>query len=234
MKRSRRWKEAASKVDRLRDYQLDEGLALLRELTSGSKFDETVELTVNLGVDPRKADQMLRGTVTLPHGTGKEVRVLVLTKGEKQAEARDAGADHVGFDDYIEKIQGGWYEFDVAIATPDAMRDVGKLGKVLGPRGLMPNPKTGTVTFEVGDAVKEVKSGRIDFRVDRYGIIHVGVGKSSFSNEQLQENILEMLRTLVRMKPATSKGTYVQKITLSSTMSPGMKISRASVLASAR
>ncbi|MBZ0265225.1 50S ribosomal protein L1 [bacterium] len=234
MKRSRRWKEAASKVDRLRDYQLDEGLTLLRELTSGSKFDETVELTVNLGVDPRKADQMLRGTVTLPHGTGKEVRVLVLTKGEKQAEAREAGADHVGFDDYIEKIQGGWYEFDVAIATPDAMRDVGKLGKVLGPRGLMPNPKTGTVTFEVGDAVKEVKSGRIDFRVDRYGIIHVGVGKASFSEEQLQDNILEMLRTLVRMKPATSKGTYVQKITLSSTMSPGMKISRATALASAR
>lgn len=230
MKRSRRWKEAASKVDRLREYQLDDGLDLLKGFTSSVKFDETVELTVNLGVDPRKADQMIRGTITLPHGTGKTVRVLVLTKGEKQAEAREAGADYVGFEEYIEKIQGGWFDFDVCIATPDSMRDVGKLGRVLGPRGLMPNPKTGTVTFDVGQAVQEVKAGRIDFRVDRYGIVHIGVGKSSFGVEQLRDNIYEVLRTLVRMKPASVKGTYVRKITVSSTMSPGVKVDRTAAL----
>ncbi len=229
MKRSKRWKEAAAKVDRLREYQLEEGIDLLKGCAN-SKFDETVELTMNLGVDPRKADQMVRGTVALPHGTGKQVRVLVLTKGEKQAEARDAGAEHVGYDEYIEQIQGGWFEFDVCIATPDAMRDVGKLGRLLGPRGLMPNPKTGTVTFDVGDAVKEVKAGRIDFRVDRYGIVHAGVGKASFERDQLRDNIHEFLRTIVRLKPATAKGTYVKKITVSSTMGPGVKIDRAATL----
>jgi large subunit ribosomal protein L1 len=181
-------------------------------------------------VDPRKADQMIRGTITLPHGTGKTVRVLVLTPGEKQVEAREAGADYVGFDDLIEKINGGWFDFDVVIATPDAMREVGKLGKALGPRGLMPNPKTGTVTFDVAAAVKEVKAGRIDFRVDRYGIVHVGVGKSSFGTEQLRDNVNEVLRTIVRMRPASLKGTYVQKITVSSTMSPGVKIDRVNAL----
>lgn len=231
MKRSRRWKEAVEKVDRLREYQLDESLTLVKDFASKTKFDETVELTVNLGVDPRKADQMLRGTLALPHGTGKSVRVLVLTKGEKQAEAREAGADHVGFDEYIEKIEGGWFDFDVCIATPDAMRDVGKLGRVLGPRGLMPNPKTGTVTFDVGQAVEEVKAGRIDFRVDRYGIIHIGVGKASFEVEKLRENVQEALRTLNRMRPASVKGTYVKKITVSSTMSPGVKVDRAAALA---
>jgi large subunit ribosomal protein L1 len=230
MKRSRRWKDAVAQVDRIREYQLDESLGLVKDFASKGKFDETVELTVNLGVDPRKADQMIRGTITLPHGTGKTVRVLVLTPGEKQVEAREAGADYVGFDDLIEKINGGWFDFDVVIATPDAMREVGKLGKALGPRGLMPNPKTGTVTFEVAGAVKEVKAGRIDFRVDRYGIVHVGVGKSSFGNEQLRENVNEVLRTIVRMRPASVKGTYVQKITVSSTMSPGVKIDRVNAL----
>jgi len=230
MKRSRRWKDAVAQVDRIREYQLDESLGLVKDFASKGKFDETVELTVNLGVDPRKADQMIRGTITLPHGTGKTVRVLVLTPGEKQVEAREAGADYVGFDDLIEKINGGWFDFDVVIATPDAMREVGKLGKALGPRGLMPNPKTGTVTFEVAAAVKEVKAGRIDFRVDRYGIVHVGVGKSSFGTEQLRENVNEVLRTIVRMRPASVKGTYVQKITVSSTMSPGVKIDRVNAL----
>ncbi len=231
MKRSRRWKEAMTQIDRLRDYQLDESLDLIKSLASKSKFDETVELTVNLGVDPRKADQMIRSTISLPHGTGKTVRVLVLTKGEKQVEARDAGADMVGFDEYLEKINGGWFEFDVCIATPDAMRDLGKLGRVLGPRGLMPNPKTGTVTFEVAKAVEEVKAGRIDFRVDRYGIVHIGVGKASFSTDKLSDNIKAVLRTLMKLRPATVKGTYVKRITLSSTMSPGVKVDRTETLA---
>ncbi len=234
MKRSRRWKEAHQKVDRFRDYQLDESLDMLKTFAEKTKFDETVELTVNLGVDPRKADQMIRSTIVLPHGTGKEVRVLVLTPGEKQAEAREAGADHVGYDEFIEKIQGGWFDFDVCIATPDAMKDVGKLGRQLGPRGLMPNPKTGTVTFDVADAVKEVKAGRIDFRVDRYGIVHIGVGKSSFEPTMLRENIQEVLRTLVRLRPASVKGTYVKKITVSSTMSPGIKIDRSATLSALR
>lgn len=230
MKRSRRWKEAAGKVDRFRDYQLEEALALVKEFAVTTKFDETVELTVNLGVDPRKADQMVRGTVALPHGTGKQVRVLVLTRGEKQTEAKEAGADYVGFEEYIEKIQQGWFDFDVCIATPDAMRDVGKLGKLLGPRGLMPNPKTGTVTFEVGQAVREVKAGRIDFRVDRYGIVHSGIGKASFGLKQLQDNALEFLRTINRLRPATSKGTYIKKLTISSTMGPGVKVDRTATL----
>ncbi|MDP8205025.1 MAG: 50S ribosomal protein L1 [Candidatus Electryonea clarkiae] len=230
MKRSQRWNSANEKVDRFLDYQLNEGLVLIKEIADKARFDETVELTINLGVDPRKADQMVRGTVALPHGTGKTVKVLVLTKGEKQAEAREAGADHVGFDEYIEKIQGGWFDFDVCIATPDAMRDVGKLGRVLGPRGLMPNPKTGTVTFDVGQAVEEVKAGRIDFRVDKYGIVHAGIGKISFSTEQLEDNVNEFLRTITRLKPGTSKGTYIKKISLSSTMGPGVKVDRAVTL----
>jgi large subunit ribosomal protein L1 len=230
MKRSRRWKEAIKKVDRLREYQLEESLDMIRDFAKATKFDETVELTVNLGVDPRKADQMIRSTIALPHGTGKEVRVLVLTPGEKQVEAREAGADFVGFDEFIEKINGGWFEFDVCIATPDAMREVGKLGRVLGPRGIMPNPKTGTVTFDVGDAVKEVKAGRIDFRVDRYGIVHIGVGKASFETAQLRDNVNEVLRTLLRLRPAAVKGTYVKKISLSSTMSPGVKVERINTL----
>lgn len=235
MKRSRRWKDAIGQVDRIREYQLDESLGLVKDFASKGKFDETVELTVNLGVDPRKADQMIRGTITLPHGTGKSVRVLVLTPGEKQVEAREAGADHVGYEDLIEKItKENWFEFDVVIATPDAMREVGKLGRVLGPRGMMPNPKTGTVTFDVGQAVQEVKAGRIDFRVDRYGIVHIGVGKASFGMEQLRDNVTEVLRTIMRMRPASVKGTYVRKITVSSTMSPGVKVDRAEVLGALR
>lgn len=235
MKRSRRWNDAYGKVDRLREYQLDEGIELIKQFAQRGKFDETVELTVNLGVDPRKADQMIRGTLTLPHGTGKAVRVLVLTKGEQQVEARDAGADYVGFDEYIEKIQNeSWFEFDVVIATPDVMRDVGKLGRVLGPRGLMPNPKTGTVTMDVGQAVKEIKAGRIDFRVDRYGIIHIGVGKASFDVEKLRDNVREVMRTLHRMRPAAVKGVYVRRVTLSSTMSPGVRLERADAIGTTR
>lgn len=235
MKRSRRWKEAMDKIDRLREYQLDEGLELIKQFGERAKFDETVELTVNLDVDPRKADQMVRGTLTLPHGTGKEVRVLVLTKGEKQVEAREAGADHVGFDEYIDKINNeNWFEFDVMIATPDVMRDIGKLGRVLGPRGLMPNPKTGTVTFDVGQAVEEVKAGRIDFRVDRYGIIHIGVGKVSFEKDKLRDNVREVMRTLHRMRPAAVKGVYVRRVTISSTMSPGVHLDRADAIGTAR
>lgn len=231
MKRSRRWKEAMADVNRLREYQLDEGIELIKKFAQKTKFDETVELTVNLSVDPRKADQMIRGTLTLPHGTGKAVRVLVLTKGEKQVEAREAGADHVGFDEYIEKISNeGWFEFDVLVATPDVMRDVGKLGRVLGPRGLMPNPKTGTVTFDVGKAVEEVKAGRIDFRVDKYGIIHIGVGKTSFDADKLLDNVREVMTTLNRMRPAAVKGVYIKRVTLASTMSPGVKLERANAL----
>ncbi|MCB2212124.1 50S ribosomal protein L1 [bacterium] len=234
MKRSRRWKEAMADVDRFREYQLDKGIELIKKFATKTKFDETVEVTVNLNVDPRKADQMIRGTLTLPHGTGKTVRVLVLTKGEKQVEAREAGADHVGFDEFIEKITNeNWFEFDVLIATPDVMRDVGKLGRVLGPRGLMPNPKTGTVTFDVGQAVQEVKAGRIDFRVDKYGIVHIGVGKASFEPEQLSDNIREVIGTLTRMRPAAVKGVYIKRVTLSSTMSPGVRLDRSDAAGSA-
>ncbi|GBE29174.1 MAG TPA: 50S ribosomal protein L1 [Bacteroidetes bacterium] len=231
MKRSRRWKEAMADVDRLREYQLVEGIDLVKKFAQKTKFDETVELTVNLDVDPRKADQMIRGTLSLPHGTGKVVRVLVLTKGEKQVEAREAGADYVGFDEYIDKISNeGWFEFDVLVATPDVMRDVGKLGRALGPRGLMPNPKTGTVTFDVGKAVEEVKAGRIDFRVDKYGIVHVGVGKGSFEANMLEDNVREVMTTINRMRPAAVKGVYIKRVSLSSTMSPGVRLQLASSL----
>ena len=231
MKRSRRWKEAMADVDRLREYQLVEGIDLVKKFAQKTKFDETVELTVNLDVDPRKADQMIRGTLSLPHGTGKVVRVLVLTKGEKQVEAREAGADYVGFDEYIDKISNeGWFEFDVLVATPDVMRDVGKLGRALGPRGLMPNPKTGTVTFDVGKAVEEVKAGRIDFRVDKYGIVHVGVGKGSFEANMLEDNVREVMTTINRMRPAAVKSVYIKRVSISSRMSPGVRLQLASSL----
>jgi large subunit ribosomal protein L1 len=189
-----------------------------------AKFNETLEMAVRLGVDPRKADQMVRGTVALPHGTGKTVRVLVIAKGEKEKEAQEAGADYVGGDDLVEKIQQGWLEFDRAIATPDVMGQVGKLGKILGPRGLMPNPKTGTVTFDVGRAVKEFKAGKIEYRVDKAGIIHVPFGKTSFSEDQLTENATALLEALIRAKPPTSKGKYVKKISVSSTMGPSVQV----------
>ncbi len=194
-----------------------------------AKFDETIDMAVRLGVDPKHADQMVRGTVVLPHGTGKKVRVLVFAKGEKEKEAQEAGADYVGAEDLVERIQGGWLDFDRAIATPDIMGQVGRLGKVLGPRGLMPNPKTGTVTFEVGKAVREFKGGKIEFRVEKAGIIHVPFGKASFTPQQLTENALAVLEALLRAKPASSKGRYVKNVSISSTMGPGIRVDATAV-----
>lgn len=196
----------------------------LAKANAVAKFDETMDLAVRLGVDPKHADQMVRGTVVLPHGTGKKIRVLVFAKGEKEKEARDAGADYVGAEDLVEKIQGGWLDFERAIATPDVMGLVGRMGKILGPRGLMPNPKTGTVTFEVGKAVREFKGGKIEFRVEKAGIIHVPFGKASFTAEQLQANAMAILEALLRAKPASSKGKYVKGISISSTMGPGIPV----------
>ena len=195
-----------------------------------AKFDETVEASIRLGVDPRKADQMIRGSVSLPHGTGKKIRVLVLCKPAKEEEAQQAGADMVGLEDYIEKIQSGWAEMDVVVATPDVMSMVGKLGKILGPRGLMPNPKVGTVTFEVASAVKELKAGRVSFRVDKTGIIHLGIGKVSFEIEQLKDNFITLLQTLMKMRPSTSKGQYVRGMAVTSTMGPSVKLNRFNIL----
>lgn len=209
-------------------YDLSEACGLLQRATF-AKFDESVELHVRLGVDPRQANQMVRGVATLPHGTGKTVRVLVLTTPDKEEAARAAGADHVGLDDYIEKIQGGWTDIDVVICSPDVMPKVGRLGRVLGPRGLMPNPKSGTVTPDVAQAVNEVKAGKIDFRVDKTGIVHAAIGKKSFTAEQLAENATELLQTLNRLKPSAAKGIYFKSIYLSSTMGPGIKIEKSSV-----
>lgn len=225
MKRSRRYQESVVKVERGKVYPLDEAIALVHE-TSTAKFDETIEISVRLGVDPRKADQMVRGTVILPAGTGKVVRVCVITKGDKEKEAKDAGADFVGAEEMIEKIQGGWFDFDVMIATPDVMAMVGKLGRVLGPRGLMPNPKVGTVTFEVGKAVQDSKAGKIDFRVDKSGIIHTAIGKKSFTDLQLKQNIQAFMEVINRLKPSTAKGIYIRNISLSATMGPGVKIDK--------
>lgn len=215
-------KEAFAKVDRSKSYPLKEAISLVKS-TSYVKFDETVDLVVRLGVDPRHADQMVRGAVVLPNGLGKDVRVLVFAKGEKEKEARDAGADYVGAEDLVTKIQEGWFEFDTAIATPDMMGVVGKIGKLLGPRGLMPNPKVGTVTFDLARAVKESKSGKVEFRVEKAGIIHAPVGKVSFDGEKLQENILALFDALLKAKPPAAKGTYVKKVSLSSTMGPGVR-----------
>jgi large subunit ribosomal protein L1 len=220
---SRKRKESLSKFDRTAQYTLTDALNLVKEI-SYTKFDPSVDLDVRLGVDPRKANQMVRGTVTLPHGTGKTVRVLVLCGPEKEDEAKAAGAEHVGLDDYIAKIKGGWTDVDVVITTPNVMPKVGALGKILGPRGLMPNPKTGTVTMEVGKAVADVKAGKIDFKVDKYGIIHSGVGKLSFEIDKLEDNARELLSTIIKLKPTATKGTYVKSVFLSSTMSPGIHI----------
>ena len=217
------FKEAKAKVDRTRDYALDEAIALIKEMSS-VKFDETVDICVRLGVDPRKADQMVRGAVVLPNGLGKKIRVAVFAKGEKAQEATAAGADFVGADDLVEKIQGGWFDFDTAIATPDMMGTVGKIGKLLGPRSLMPNPKVGTVTFDISRAVEEAKSGKVEYRVEKAGIIHAPVGKVSFDVEKLRGNILALMDALIKAKPSTAKGTYVQKVSLSSTMGPGMTL----------
>jgi len=228
MKHSQRFNVAAEKVDRSTVYSVEEAVAKVQEAAT-AKFDESIELSVRLGVDPRKADQMVRGTVSLPHGTGKTIRVLVLTKGEKEKEAQEAGADYVGGDDMVAKIQGGWLDFDAVIATPDIMSQVGKLGRILGPRGLMPNPKIGTVTFDVGQAVKEIKAGKIDFRVDKYGIVHAAIGKKSFKPEQLAGNIRVFLDAINRLKPSTAKGVYLKSISLSSTMGPGMRVDKSTI-----
>jgi large subunit ribosomal protein L1 len=214
---------AKSKVDRSQKYSLSDALELVKE-ASYANFDETVDLTVRLGVDPRKADQMVRGAVVLPNGLGKSVRVLVFAKGEKAQEAEAAGADYVGGDDLVEKIQNGWFEFDTAIATPDMMGVVGKIGRLLGPRGLMPNPKVGTVTFDVGRSVSEAKSGKVEYRAEKAGIIHAPVGKVSFDVESLQGNIVALMDALIKAKPSTAKGTYLRKISVSSTMGPGVQI----------
>lgn len=215
--------EAKAKIDRTRTYSVEEAIALVKE-TAFAKFDETVDLCVRLGVDPRKADQMVRGAVVMPNGLGKTVRVLVFAKGEKAQEAQAAGADYVGADDLVAKIQEGWFDFDTAIATPDMMGTVGKIGKLLGPRGLMPNPKVGTVTFDVGRAVSEAKSGKVEYRVEKAGIIHAPVGKVSFDVEKLQGNIVALMDALIKAKPSTAKGTYLKKICISSTMGPGVNI----------
>jgi large subunit ribosomal protein L1 len=218
----KKYRAAADKVDQ-RPYQLDEAFKLLKEIAF-AKFNETVELSLLLGVNPKHADQMVRGTTVLPHGTGQTKRVLVVASGEKLREAQDAGADFTGGDDVVERIQGGWVDFDAVIATPDMMRSVGKLGKVLGPRGLMPNPKTGTVTFDVAKALQEIKAGKVEFRVDKTAIIHVPVGKTSFSAEQLSENAAALITAVRKAKPAAAKGKYMRTIYVSSTMSPSIPI----------
>lgn len=221
-KRSRRYREVA-KLLVGNEFSLDEAVELVKK-TASAKFDETVEVSIRLGVDPRHADQVVRGTVSLPHGLGKEVRVLAIAKGDKASEAEAAGADHAGYEEFIEKIQQGWLDFDVIVATPDAMRDLGKLGRVLGPRGLMPNPKSGTVTMDIGPTVKEIKAGKIDFRVDKTGIVHTSVGKASFEIDKLKDNIKTLMQMIIRLKPAASKGTYLRSISVSNTMGPCIRI----------
>ncbi|HTZ38653.1 MAG TPA: 50S ribosomal protein L1 [Syntrophales bacterium] len=223
MARGKKYIEARKKVEPGKRYPLRDAVELMVG-TAHAKFDETVDAAIRLGVDPKHADQMVRGSVALPHGLGKSVTVLVFAKGEKEKEARDAGADYAGSDDLVEKIKGGWLEFDRVVATPDMMGSVGKLGKVLGPRGLMPNPKVGTVTFDVGKVVKELKAGKVEFRVEKAGIVHTPVGKASFGVDKLQENVTALLETIIKMKPASSKGTYLKSISLSTTMGPGVKI----------
>jgi len=225
MKISKRVKNNLSAIDKKKEYKISEAVELVKKLAN-AKFDESVDVAVRLGVDPRHADQMVRGTVVLPHGTGKNVRVLVLTRGPKEQEAKEAGADYVGFDEYIKKIQEGWLDFDVVVATPDVMPEVGKLGKILGARGLMPNPKSGTVTNDVGKVVKELKAGKIQFRVDKAGIVHASIGKASFDAQKLIENFKALMSTILRLKPASAKGQYVKSVYLSSTMGPGIKIDR--------
>ncbi|MCL4304787.1 50S ribosomal protein L1 [bacterium] len=227
MRYSKRVKRNRETVDRRVELPLSSAIAALKTAAK-VKFDETVEVAVRLGVDPKKADQVVRGTVTLPHGTGKTVRVVAVTK-TKISEAQEAGADYAGFEDILERIKGGWTDFDVLVATPEVMADLGKLGKILGPRGLMPNPKAGTVTPNLGNAVRDVKGGKVEFRVDKYGILHLGVGRLSFSPQALQENIEEFFRNIMRAKPATAKGQYVKSVFLTSTMGPGIRIARAEV-----
>jgi large subunit ribosomal protein L1 len=227
--RGKKYREAAELIDPELEYTLEEACDLVKK-TSTANFDESVDIDLRLGVDPRHADQMVRGSVTLPHGTGKEVRVLALVNEAKQEEAAEAGADHVGLDEYIEKIEEGWTDVDVIVATPDVMGKIGKLGPILGPRGLMPNPKSGTVTNDVADAIDEAKSGKIDFRVDKYGILHASVGKISFDASELRENALEFLRRVMRLRPASAKGLYIRSAYMSSTMGPSIPLSRSSII----
>ncbi|MFH5833570.1 50S ribosomal protein L1 [Halalkalibaculum sp. DA3122] len=229
-KRGKKYREAAELIDPDLEYTLEEACDLVKK-TSKVNFDASVDMDIKLGVDPRHADQMVRGSVSLPHGTGKEVRVLALVSEAKQAEAEDAGADHVGLDEYITKIEEeGWTDVDVIVATPDVMGKIGRLGKVLGPRGLMPNPKSGTVTENVAEAIKEVKAGKIEFRVDKYGILHASIGKVSFEPNELRENAIEFLRTVNRLRPASAKGLYFRGVYMSSTMGPSIQLSRSSVI----
>ncbi len=227
-KLSKNQKEALKLYDPEQLYSMEEASELVKKITF-SKFDASVDIDVRLGVDPKKADQMIRGVVSLPHGIGKEVRVLVLCTPDKEQEAKDAGADHVGLDDYIKKIEGGWTDIDVIVTMPTVMAKVGKLGRVLGPRGLMPNPKSGTVTMDIGKAVTEVKAGKIDFKVDKFGIIHASIGKVSFSHDQIRENAVEMIQTINKLRPASAKGTYLRSISISSTMSKGITIDQSTI-----
>jgi large subunit ribosomal protein L1 len=228
-KRGKKYQDARKHIEPNKEYSLVEAVELIKK-TSITKFDSSVDIDVRLGVDPRQADQMVRGNVSLPHGIGKEVRVLALVNPAKQEEARAAGADFVGLDDMIEKIEGGWTDIDVIVATPDVMGKLGKLGRVLGPRGLMPNPKSGTVTMDVATAINEVKAGKIDFRVDKYGILHTSIGKSSFEADKIRENAEAFLQTVLKLKPASAKGTYVRGVYLSTTMGPGIPVSRSNLV----
>ena len=227
-KLTKKQKEVAAKFDAAKSYNLSEASSIVKDTTSGN-FDASVDLAIRLGVDPRKANQMVRGVVTLPHGSGKDVSVLVLCTPDKEEEAKAAGADHVGLDEYVEKIKGGWTDVDVIITMPSCMGKLGPLGRVLGPRGLMPNPKTGTVTMDVAKAVKEVKAGKIDFKVDKYGIVHASVAKASFDAAKIADNADELIQTIVKLKPTSSKGTYIKSITLSSTMGAGVKVDTKSI-----
>lgn len=229
MKISKRRKEIEKKTDLKKEYTISEAISKIKE-TATAKFDESVDIAMRLGVDPRQADQLVRGTVTLPHGTGKTVRVLVIAKPERQEDAKNAGADFVGFDDYLAMIKDGWADCDVIIATPDTMSELGKLGKILGPKGLMPNPKSGTVTPDIAKAVKEVKAGRIEFRVDKAGIVHAAIGKASFDVKKLEENLMTFINQIIKMKPASAKGQYVKSVTLNTTMGPGYHINRSEIV----
>ncbi len=228
-KHGKKYTDAAKLIEAGKEYNLTDAADLVKKTTT-TKFDASVDIDIRLGVDPRHADQMVRGTVSLPHGIGKTIRVLALVNPAKQEEARLAGADHVGLDDYMAKIEEGWTDIDVIVATPDVMGKLGKLGRVLGPRGLMPNPKSGTVTMDVGQAVKEVKAGKIDFRVDKFGILHSSIGKASFPPEQIKENAEAFIQTVIKLRPSSAKGTYVKSINLSSTMGPGVPVSRVGML----
>lgn len=229
MKVSKRYKAVAQKVDSKKQYSIEQAVELVKQ-TATAKFTESIDIAVKLGVDPKKADQAVRGTVSLPHGTGKEVRVLVIAKPPRDEEAKAAGADYAGYQDYIQKIQQGWADIDVIIATPDVMGELGKLGKILGPRGLMPNPKSGTVTNDIAKAVKEIKAGKIEFRVDKAGIVHASIGKANFENQKLVDNINAFLSTVLRLRPSTAKGQYIKGISISSTMGPGITIDKNVIL----